>query len=295
MGFSFVVVWSIVGWMVYNDSQQLAYRISMPLVEKSNANGEVNWLPKTEGQTSLGLSKDTSIMLKSSEELSSGQIVFLHKEKGNWVLLDSKTESKIREAYREKGIESALIPARVLEPVSNLVEITTSWFSILNSFFIIAFASLFTKWWDSKYNPSVAQKYGLGLIVMGLGFGFLAIGSAVIPQGAAPGFVKVSMVWLVVAYLFHTLGELCVSPVGLSNVSKLVPPRMIAFMFGMWYLAIAIGNKLAATLGGQIEHISANYSLSTFFLIFTIVPVTAGILVASLNPLLKHLMYGKSK
>jgi POT family proton-dependent oligopeptide transporter len=233
-------------------------------------------------------------MLKSSEELLASQVVYLHKEKGNWVLMDSKTESKVREAYQQRGQESALIPAKVIEPVSNLVEITTSWFSILNSFFIIAFASLFTKWWDSKYNPSVAQKYGLGLIVMGLGFGCLAIGSAVIPQGAAPGFVKVSMVWLVVAYLFHTLGELCVSPVGLSNVSKLVPPRMIAFMFGMWYLAIAIGNKLAATLGGQIEHISANYSLSTFFLIFTLVPVAAGILVASLNPLLKRLMYGKS-
>jgi POT family proton-dependent oligopeptide transporter len=294
MGFSFVVVWGIVGWMVYNDSQQLAYRISMPLMEQSNKEGEVEWLPRTESQTQFGLSRDTSIMLKSSEELLASQVVYLHKEKGNWVLMDSKTESKVREAYQQRGQESALIPAKVIEPVSNLVEITTSWFSILNSFFIIAFASLFTKWWDSKYNPSVAQKYGLGLIVMGLGFGCLAIGSAVIPQGAAPGFVKVSMVWLVVAYLFHTLGELCVSPVGLSNVSKLVPPRMIAFMFGMWYLAIAIGNKLAATLGGQIEHISANYSLSTFFLIFTLVPVAAGILVASLNPLLKRLMYGKS-
>jgi POT family proton-dependent oligopeptide transporter len=294
MGFSFVVVWGIVGWMVYNDSQQLAYRISMPLMEQSNKEGEVEWLPRTESQTQFGLSRDTSIMLKSSEELLASQVVYLHKEKGNWVLMDSKTESKVREAYQQRGQESALIPAKVIEPVSNLVEITTSWFSILNSFFIIAFASLFTKWWDSKYNPSVAQKYGLGLIVMGLGFGCLAIGSAVIPQGAAPGFVKVSMVWLVVAYLFHTLGELCVSPVGLSNVSKLVPPRMIAFMFGLWYLAIAIGNKLAATLGGQIEHISANYSLSTFFLIFTLVPVAAGILVASLNPLLKRLMYGKS-
>jgi POT family proton-dependent oligopeptide transporter len=231
-------------------------------------------------------------MLRSKEQLQMNQAVFLHKEKGNWVLLTGEKENSVRNAYQEAGKTSTLIPALVLAPVTNLVEITTSWFSILNSFFIIAFASLFTKWWDSKYNPSVAQKYGLGLIVMGLGFGCLAIGSAVIPKGAAPGFVKVSMVWLVIAYLFHTLGELCVSPVGLSNVSKLVPPRMIAFMFGMWYLAIAIGNKLAATLGGQIEHISANYSLSTFFLIFTIVPVTAGILVALLNPLLKRLMYG---
>src|SRR5690606_25623120 len=114
-------------------------------------------------------------------------------------------------------------------------------------------------------------KYGLGLIIMALGFGLLAYGSYGIAEG-----VKVSMVWLILAYLLHTLGELCLSPVGLSYVSKLVPARMIAFMFGMWYLAIAIGNKLAGLLGGQIDNITEAYSLSTFFLIFTIVPIVAG-------------------
>jgi len=165
-------------------------------------------------------------------------------------------------------------------------EITVSWFSILNSFFIIALASTVSKLWDSKYNPSAAVKYGLGLIIMALGFGLLAYGSYGISAG-----VKVSMVWLVLAYLFHTLGELFISPVGLSYVSKLVPGRMIAFMFGMWYLAIAIGNKVAAIIGGQIENITKEYSLSTFFLIFTIVPIVAGLLVMMLNPLLKKLMH----
>lgn len=166
-------------------------------------------------------------------------------------------------------------------------KITVSWFSILNSFFIIAFANVFSKWWDSKYNPSAAVKYGLGLIIMAIGFGLLAIGANGIGDG-----VKVSMIWLVLAYLFHTLGELCLSPVGLSYVSKLVPARMIAFMFGMWYLAIAIGNKLAAVLGGQIENITKEYSLSTFFSIFTVVPIVAGIAIIALNPLMKKLMHG---
>ena len=134
---------------------------------------------------------------------------------------------------------------------SATTEIPVSWFSILNSFFIIAFASSVSKWWESKHNPSAAVKYGLGLIIMAAGFGFLAFGAYGIEAG-----VKVSMLWLILAYLFHTLGELCLSPVGLSYVSKLVPARMIAFMFGMWYLAIAIGNKLAAVLGGQIENIN---------------------------------------
>ena len=88
------------------------------------------------------------------------------------------------------------------------------------------------------------------------------------------------MIWLVLAYLFHTLG-LCLSPVGLSYVSKLVPPRMIAF--GMWYF-IAIGNKLAA-LGGQIENITHEYSLSTFF--FNFVSQIQSLIIV-LNPLLKN-------
>ncbi len=171
-------------------------------------------------------------------------------------------------------------------------EITVSWFSILNSFFIIVFASMFTKIWDNNPNFPASYKYGLSLIIMAIGFGLLAYGSLPIEKGAAAGSVRVSMIWLILAYLFHTLGELCGSPVGLSYVSKLVPARMIAFMFGMWYLAIAIGNKLAATLGGKIEEFTQNYSLSQFFLIFTIIPIVSGILIFALHPLLKKLMHG---
>jgi len=113
-----------------------------------------------------------------------------------------------------------------------------------------------------------------------------------LPELRQAGAVRVSMIWLILAYLFHTWGELCLSPVGLSYVSKLVPSRMIAFMFGMWYLAIAIGNKLAGSLGGMIEGITKEYDMSTFFLIFTIVPIVAGLIVVALNPMLKKLMHG---
>jgi POT family proton-dependent oligopeptide transporter len=122
---------------------------------------------------------------------------------------------------------------------------------------------------------------------MAIGFGVLAWGSYGIQEG-----MKVGMVWLVLAYLFHTLGELCSSPIGLSYVSKLVPARMIALMFGMWYLAIAIGNKLAAVFGGEIENITEEYSLSTFFLIFTIVPAAFGLLIISLGRVVNKLMHG---
>lgn len=166
-------------------------------------------------------------------------------------------------------------------------EITVSWFSTLNSFFIILLASSVSKIWDSKYNPSVAFKYGFGLIFVAAGFLVLAMGSWGIAEG-----VKISMIWLVLTYLLHTIGELFVSPVGLSYVSKLVPVRMLAFMYGIWYLAIAIAQKLAAVLGGQVEVIKEEYSLSHFFLLFTAIPLGAAVLIMLLNPLLKKLLHG---
>lgn len=175
---------------------------------------------------------------------------------------------------------------------SETTVVTVSWFSTLNSFFIIAFASLFSKWWESKYNPTSAQKYSLGLILLGIGFAFLAFGAQTIPSGTVAGTFRVSMIWLILAYLFHTLGELCLSPVGLSQVSKLVPAKMIGFMYGMWFLAIAIGNKIAGSLGGKIESITNEYNLSTFFLIFTLVPIFAGLVVALLNKKLIKLSHG---
>ncbi|MBT8210772.1 MAG: peptide MFS transporter [Eudoraea sp.] len=169
-------------------------------------------------------------------------------------------------------------------------EVEASWFAILNSFFIITLAPLFSRWWESKYNPSAAMKYGLGLILLGLGFAILAFGSMGIPQGAKTA--SVSMIFLILAYLLHTMGELCLSPVGLSYLSKLVPARMIGFMFGIWYLAIAIGQKAAGSLGGLIDKVSEQYSLTVFFLIFTLAPIGAGLVSILLNPILKKLMHG---
>ncbi|MFC4723357.1 peptide MFS transporter [Geojedonia litorea] len=173
---------------------------------------------------------------------------------------------------------------------AEVTEVEASWFAILNSFFIITLAPFFSKWWESKYNPSAAMKYGIGMILLGLGFAFLSYGSGDIPSGAQTA--SVSMVFLIMAYLFHTMGELCISPVGLSYLSKLVPARMIGFMFGVWYLAIAVGQKAAGTMGGMIDKISEQYSLGTFFLIFTLIPIGVGFVSIILNPLLKKLMHG---
>ena len=214
-----------------------------------------------------------------------------------WVLylLFKKTYSKIGPSNIILGIAFlgiwGLVIYKLVDKFSQEGnQIEASWFGILNSFFIITLAPLFSKWWESKYNPSAAMKYGLGLILLGLGFAILAYGTTDIPQGAKTA--SVSMIFLILAYVLHTMGELCLSPVGLSYLSKLVPPRMIGFMFGIWYLAIAIGQKAAGTMGGMIDKISEEYSMSVFFLIFTIIPICVGLVSFLLNPLIKKLMHG---
>jgi POT family proton-dependent oligopeptide transporter len=211
------------------------------------------------------------------------------------ILLSKKTFAKIGLSNIILGIAFAglwvLVIFRLYNKfTSEVTEVEATWFSILNSFFIITLAPLFSKWWESKYNPSAAMKYGLGLILLGLGFAILSYGASGIPSGAMTA--SVSMVFLILAYLLHTMGELCLSPVGLSYLSKLVPARMIGFMFGVWFLAIAVGQKAAATMGGMIDKISTEYSLSTFFLIFTLIPIVMGFLSILLNPVLKRLMHG---
>ena len=290
----FSLVWGIASWMLQRDFKTTAYSVSYQAYEQTDTQGRTTYIPITEenrvARPDLEIVERTTIIGVADYHLKVGQeIKLLSKNNKNtsFGYVDAEKEQWAKQRGAELNADNGLIVAQVKEERDNWVETTVSWFSILNSFFIIALASLFSRWWDSKYNPPAAMKYGIGLLMLSVGFGLLALGSHGVTHG-----VKVSMLWLVFAYMFNTMGELCLSPVGLSYVSKLVPARMIAFMFGVWYLAVAIGHKLAAVLGGQIENITREYSLSTFFLIFTIVPAVAGVLIILINPFVKKLMHG---
>lgn len=293
----FAFMWGLVIWMLIQDYSTKSYDVSYDAVAiETVVNGETQTVyepitearPLMEGEEAV----THTLQIATNRDLQVGQEVAAHEELGKFIYLDEDVRANLSNDYAKAELPSEIVMGTVSEVKENEVEITVSWFSILNSFFIIAFASLFSKWWDSKYNPSAAMKYGLGLLVMAIGFGILAYGASIIPSGSEAGAVRVSMMWLILTYLFLTLGELFLSPVGLSYVSKLVPARMIALMFGMWYLAIAIGNKIAASLGGMVEQVEQEYSLSVFFLIFTVVPAIAGVIIILLNPVLKRLMHG---
>ena len=214
-----------------------------------------------------------------------------------WVLLMlfKQTYSKYALSNLLLGTSFVIIWAIVIwmlnkEFSSEESEVPASWFGILNSFFIIAFAPLFSKVWESKYNPTGPVKFAIGLILLGLGFGILAYGSMGIPLGAKTA--AVSIIFLILAYLFHTLGELCVSPVGLSYVSKLAPLKLVGLMFGVWFVANFIANLTAGWTGSYIDPIVEEYGMSTFFLIFTAIPVGAGIIMLILNRTLVRMMHG---
>jgi POT family proton-dependent oligopeptide transporter len=186
--------------------------------------------------------------------------------------------------------DATLASLKIDKVTTALTEVPATWFSTLNSLFIITLAPLFSKWWESKYNPSANLKYGIGMGLLALGMACIAFGAGGIEAGAKTA--SVSMIWLILVYLFHTMAELCISPVGLSYVSKLVPARMIAFMFGVWYLAVAIGMKGAGMFGENIDKIANEHGLSYFFWMLTIISLVVAAFSIVMTPVIKKLMHG---
>jgi POT family proton-dependent oligopeptide transporter len=161
----------------------------------------------------------------------------------------------------------------------------SSWFQSLNSLFIIAFAPMFAWLWirlGSRQPPS-PTKFALGLI--GAGIGFLIL---VPPAGAAGTGALVSPMWLTVTYLIHTWGELCLSPVGLSSMTKLAPARIASLMMGVWFLGAAVGNYIAGQLAGFYEEMPLN----ELFGAVSILPIAAGVLMLILAGRFTRMMHG---
>ncbi|MCC7133502.1 MAG: hypothetical protein IT352_12670, partial [Gemmatimonadales bacterium] len=133
-----------------------------------------------------------------------------------------------------------------------------SWLQSVNSFFIIVFAPIVGLVWMKlgSRNPSSPAKFSLGLFLLAAAY-VLMIGASL----AAGGGVKVSPMWLIGCYFLQTIGELCLSPVGLSAMSTLAPARVQGLMMGVWFLASSVGNKVAGRVGGMYE----SYSLPTIF------------------------------
>jgi len=130
--------------------------------------------------------------------------------------------------------------------------VPAGWFQSLNSAYIILFAPAFAWLWIAlarrNLNPSAPAKFAIGVMLMGSGFLIMAAAASIVASGS-----KVLPYWLIMTYLLHTFGELCLSPVGLSYYTKLTPKRFVGQMMGMWFLSLSLGNLVAGLIAGEFD------------------------------------------
>ena len=178
-------------------------------------------------------------------------------------------------------------------------EIPTAWLQMINPFFVIVLAPVFAYFWNTRLGQALNTplKMGLGLIVLGIGFWFMLI--AGFQRGATwqgglniidnpDGMVKASMIWMILTYLLHTIGELSLSPVGLSIVTKLSPARFASLFMGVWIMAAAFANMLAGLISSYVVELGA----STVFASISAFVMVLGILMVSLNKVIERMMHG---
>ncbi len=166
-------------------------------------------------------------------------------------------------------------------------EVPTTWFQAVNPIFIMLLGPIFAELWTGlgrrSKDPSIPAKMAMGLLLVSFGFVFMLGASK---QSEAAG--KAALMWVVAAYFFHTAGELCLSPVGLSMVTKLAPTRYASLLMGVWFIANAVANYLAGLIGGYAEKLG-EFNL---FMAITIATAVAGVVLLGLAPLLKRMMHG---
>ncbi len=171
-------------------------------------------------------------------------------------------------------------------------EVPAAIFQSINAFFIIIFATIVAKFWSDwakkGKESSSLFKMAIGLIIMAFGFFFMTKASTEVIMEGDEVVQKSAMIWLVLAYLFHTIGELCASPVALSFITKLAPVKYAAFMMGAYFAATGLGNKVAGFVG-QLSEGAGEFQVFTGIAIFC---TLFGILVLLLLKPLKRLTHG---
>lgn len=245
------------------------------------------------GQTYLGdLGKEPGAKLQKANAAAQTPLTQEEKQRMNVIVIMMLFNIFFWAGFEQAGSSISLYTDRFIDRTIGDWTIPTSWFQSVNPLFIVLLGPLFTMLWTftSRKNkePNSIVKMGLGMILLGLGF-FLMIGAALQRGGdIADQAVKANVMWLVGTYLIHTMGELCLSPVGLSLVTKLAPLRLGSLMMGVWFLSSFIANFLSGYL---VQFFASMGAMTIFAIISTVVIVLGGIVLFLSNRLLK-LMHG---
>ena len=169
-------------------------------------------------------------------------------------------------------------------------EIPAGWFQSLGPIFVITLAPVMASLWLAlarrQLDPSIPVKFGLGLLLLAVGFLVMAAAARLVAAGE-----RAWPTWLITTFLVHTFGELCLSPVGLSSVTKLAPRRLVGQMMGIWFLAASLGNLLAGLLAGQFKEDEMS-QWPALYLNITLLPTIAGVLLILFAKPIKRLIGG---
>ena len=203
--------------------------------------------------------------------------------------------------FEQAGSSLNILTDRGVDRVIFGWEVPASMFQSLNAGFIFTIAPLFALLWIAlakrNMEPSTPIKFSIGIVFVGLGFLALVYG-----MKSSEG-LQTGVFWIILIYLLHTLGELCLSPVGLSSVTKLSPQRIVGFMMGMWFFASAAGNYVAGLIAratasessgeaGDVFNLAQKQAFMDVYTDVGLIAIGCGIFLAIITPLLKKLMHG---
>jgi len=192
--------------------------------------------------------------------------------------------------FEQAGSSFNLFAERYTNRMIGSWEMPAAFLQSVNPIFIIIFAPLFSWLWVAlarrNLDPSSPVKFAFGLILMGVGFLVMVGAAEVVVAGGQP-----LPYWLILTYLLHTFGELALSPVGLSTVTKLAPERFVGQMMGVWFLAISLGNLIAGQLAGEFDSNNVAAFPGQFMNIFWF-GALVGVALLLISPLLRRWMGG---
>ncbi len=210
--------------------------------------------------------------------------------------------------FEQAGSSMTLFADRLVNLDIGFMKVTAPMLQAVNPALIILLGPFFAAFWiwlnRRNWEPSISVKFGLGIIQAGLGFGVLVWGASMVDQSG-----KVAILWLVLAYSLHTTGELCLSPVGLSMVTKLTPGNMLGLMMGTWFLAMAFADFLAGQIAAaaSLDHLSATHldsvetltssreALGIYTHLFEqlfVVGLVVGVILLLVSPILRRMQHG---
>ena len=201
-------------------------------------------------------------------------------------------------AFEQAGSSINVFTEANTDRMLGTFEVPATWFQSVNAFLIFALAPIFAGLWTAlgrkKLDPSQPAKIALGLIFLGVGYIFMVWAGKI----AVGGVAKASMFFVFMTYFWHTVGELCLSPTGLSYVTKAAPAKFVSLLMGIWFISSFIANLGGGLVASMVEDIESGKiklpwsfgGQADFFFLFVVTSVGAGLVVLILTPILKKLM-----